>query len=142
VQFEQAVIDEGVGGFPVVEAGHLVGIVTRSDVVRQLSAERTLAEKTSDFYFDERGFHEKEPESLKDVADRVGERLEALTVADVMAKDPRTVPQELVLSDVARRFLEHKVHRFPVTENDRLVGVITTTDLVRLIAHKRIIVRS
>ena len=41
---ERALLDAGVGGFPVVEDGRLVGVVSRSDVVRQLSVEQSLAE--------------------------------------------------------------------------------------------------
>jgi CBS domain-containing protein len=135
---EDELIREKVSGFPVVDAGKLVGVVSRSDVVRQISAEREVAERTSDFYFDETGFYEAKMESFKDVADRVGERLEGLLVADVMVSDPHTVALNQPIIEVAHRFILHHVHRFPVTDRGTLVGIVTTMDLVRLIADQRV----
>lgn len=137
-EFEQRLIEDEVSGFPVVEDGKLVGIVSRSDVVRQICTEREVARQISDFYFDETGFHESPAESLQDVADRVGERLEGLTVAEVMARDPHTASLDQPLSEVARSMSEHHIHRLPVVDQGRLVGIVTAMDLVRLIAQKRV----
>jgi len=136
---ERELLAAGVSGFPVVDDGKLVGVVSRSDVVRQICAEREVAEKTSDFYFDELGFHESAVESFKDLADRVGERIEGLLVSDVMAANPRTIPLSYPISEIARQFAEHRVHRLPVTDQGVLVGIVTTMDLVRLIADRRLV---
>ena len=40
--------------------------------------------------------------------------------------------------DVARRFVNDRVHRYPVTDRGTLVGIVTTMDLVRLIADRRL----
>ena len=53
---EREFLDKQVSGFPVVENNELVGVVSRSDIVRQLAFERRLAETTSDFYWDQAGF--------------------------------------------------------------------------------------
>ncbi len=137
-QFEQQSLAADVGGFPVVDEGRLVGVISRSDVVRQICAEREVASKTSDFYFDETGFHESPMRSSTDIADRIGERLEELTVGDVMAREPLTVSLDHSIDEVAKRFIELRVHRLPVIDAGTLVGIVTTTDLVRLIADQRI----
>jgi predicted transcriptional regulator len=62
-QLEQEFLDKRVSGFPVVDDGQLIGVVSRSDIVRQLEVERQLAENTSDFYWDRSGFHEEPAES-------------------------------------------------------------------------------
>ena len=116
-----------------------MGIVSRSDVVRQLSAEREVAEHTSDFYFDEIHFKERKMESLKDIADRVGERIESLLVRDVMVENPLTTRMDQPISEAARRLVDHRIHRMPVTDAGLLVGIVTTIDLVRLIAERRIV---
>ena len=137
-EFESKVLSEQVSGFPVVDEGRLVGIVSRSDVVRQICEEREVAKNTSDFYFDETGFHESQMTSFNDIADRVGERIEGLCVKDVMVTSPRTVSLDQPIADVARCFSEHGIHRLPVTDRGTLVGIVTTMDLVRLIADKRV----
>src|SRR3972149_5577173 len=75
---EEAFVQQGVGGFPVVDKGELVGIVSRSDIVRQLFVEHHAAESTSDFYLDDDGFHEIPLVTFEQIADRVGQRLEPL----------------------------------------------------------------
>lgn len=137
-ELESAFLEAKVSGFPVVDHGKLVGVVSRSDVVRQICSERDIAERTSDFYFDETGFHEKEMESFTDIADRLGERLEGLSVSDVMARDVRTVRLDHPISEIASQFAKHRVHRLPVTDRGTLVGIVTTMDLVRLIADNRL----
>lgn len=140
--FEERVLADRVSGYPVVDEGHLVGVISRSDVIRQICAERYVAEKTSDFYFDEVGFHEARMMSGEDISDRIGERLEKLCVHDVMVRNPLTVPMNMPIHELARRFTDHHVHRFPVTDRGVLVGIVTTTDLVRWIADKRLVARA
>lgn len=137
-ELEEELVQAAVSGFPVVDEGKLVGVVSRSDVVAKICDERDIATKTSDFYFDETEFYEAKMESFKDVADRVGERLEGLLVKDMMVTSPHTVALDQTLSEAARRFIDHRVHRLPVTDRGTLVGIVTTMDLVRLIADKRI----
>ena len=136
---EDEMLRDGVSGFPVVDDNKLVGVISRSDIVRQLSAERAVAEHTSDFYFDEKGFFERKMESFKDIADRVGERIEGLSVRDVMVKNPLTTRMDQPISETAKSFVEHHIHRLPVTDAGILVGIVTTMDLVRLVAEKRIV---
>ncbi len=135
---ENELLSARVSGFPVVNDNKLVGIVSRSDIVRQLCVERDVARGISDFYFDEKDFFEVEMESLKDIADRVGERIEGLTVKDVMVKNPLTTRLDQPIDEAAKQFVDHRIHRLPVTDRGTLVGIVTTTDLVRLIAEKRI----
>ena len=45
---ERTFLEAGYSGFPVVDGGKLVGVVTRSDVVRRLSVEQNVGEMISD----------------------------------------------------------------------------------------------
>jgi CBS domain-containing protein len=137
-ELEQEFLRAGVSGFPVVDDHALVGVVSRSDIIRKICDERELAKETSDFYFDETGFHELEMNSLKDIADRVGERLETLTVRDVMASKPKTIRSDQKLSEAANKFVDGHIHRLPVIEGDTLVGIVTTMDLVRLVGRRQL----
>ncbi len=137
-ELEQEFIEKLVSGFPVVEAGELVGVVSRSDIVRQLEVERQLAENTSDFYWDRSGFHEEPAESMQQIASRVGQRIEDLRVRDLMSRHLVVVSADDSLSVLAQRFLEHHIHRVLVVEHGHLVGIVSTLDLVKLFADKRV----
>ncbi|MDP6558178.1 MAG: CBS domain-containing protein [Pirellulaceae bacterium] len=135
---EKEFIKEGVGGLPVVDTGKLVGIVSRSDIVRQLVLEHHVAERTSDFYFDDAGFHEIPLVTFDQIADRIGERIERLQVKEVMSHTLVKVSPNESLKMVAQTLADNHVHRVLVTEDDRLLGLVSTLDLVRLIANGRI----
>jgi predicted transcriptional regulator len=135
---EQEFIAQRVGGFPVIAQGRLVGIVSRSDVVRQLTVEHAVAAATSDFYRDETGFHEVPVETLEQLADRVGERIEQLCVRDVMSRQLFKVAPDQPLRFVAQTMVDNHIHRVLVTDDDRLLGLVTALDLVRLVATGRL----
>ncbi len=56
--------------------------------------------------------------------------LEKITVADVMIKAPLSVTPDTAVEDAARLIKENKIGGMPVLEGERLVGVISTLDLV------------
>jgi len=135
---ERRFLSARVTGFPVVEKGRLVGLVSRSDVVRQLEVEQTQAEVVSDYYRD-MGIVRDEPDpDLRAIADRVGQRLEGLKVADVMVHDLITVSPDAPLREVAATLVEHHIHRVPVVEDGRLLGIVSSLDLARLLAEGRL----
>lgn len=84
-------------GFPVVERGNLVGIVTLSDI------------------------HKVSP------IDR-----EAMQVRDVMTRDPITLPTSAPLIDALRIMTTHGIGRIPVVDDGDLVGIVTRTDVLRV----------
>lgn len=140
-ELERRFLAERVSGFPVVENGRLVGVVARSDVVRQICVERSIAEQLSDFYRDEAGFAAPATpvESFTEIALRVGRRIDALTVGDVMSPEPVTVPAGAGVVEVARVMVDRHVHRLPVVEDGRLAGIVSSLDLVRIIAEGRLV---
>jgi predicted transcriptional regulator len=135
---ERAFVESGVTGFPVVDGEQLVGVVSRSDIVRQLDLEHETAERTSDFYCDAAGFHELPAGTAEAISGRVGERMEHLTVAEVMHRQLFAVGPDQPLRSIAERMVDHHIHRVLVTHEGRLLGVITTTDFVRLYAEGRL----
>ena len=48
----------------------------------------------------------------------------------IMKKDIITVSPDVSISDVAKIFVEKRIHRIPVVEKGKLVGIITPTDLL------------
>lgn len=98
----QAFSDSHHRGFPVVSERKLVGIVTRSDLA---DASRLRAKR-----------------SLK---------ASQLCLKDVMTPQPVTVRPTDHLSHILYLLNRFKISRLPVTEGQRLVGIITRADIIR-----------
>jgi CBS domain-containing protein len=130
---EDFLLSKRISGAPVVEEGKVIGIVSRSDVVRCLSLERSLSGLIADGLASP-----EEPATSVRLPTDVEERLTAHTVRDAMVVDPVVVPPDAPIADVARLLHERHIHRVLVTEGATLRGVISTLDLVRLIAAGRL----
>ena len=137
-ELERAFVRAGIWGFPVVDDERVVGVVSRSDIIQQLDLEHQTAKRTSDFYRDANGFHEVPLATGDQIADRVGERMEQLTVQDVMHRQLFAVAPDQPLRAVAQTMVDNDIHRVLVTREGRLIGVISTSDFVRLYAEGRI----
>ncbi|MBW2282401.1 MAG: CBS domain-containing protein [Deltaproteobacteria bacterium] len=132
---QDAFLEKGVSGFPVVDNGRLVGVVSRSDVVRGLAVERSRAGMVSDYYRSSDAVGaEADHASFDAVAAQTGVRVANMTVSDVMAPSPTTVPADQPLREVAQMLVDQHIHRVPVVEGERLVGILTSLDVVRLVA--------
>jgi CBS domain-containing protein len=95
---------------PVVENGQLVGIVTRGDLRGAQPSEAT----TLSIY------------ELNYLVSRV-------TVDQIMTRAPLTVSPTTTIQDAARLMLQHKVAGLPVLDGDNVVGIITESDIFRLV---------
>jgi len=130
---ERALLEARVSGFPVVSNGRLVGVISRSDIVRQLAVEQSVAEITSGYQLGLDTTPEiPDPEVI---GEAVGRRMEDLRIEDVMVRAWIGVPPDAPLRDVARRLVEHRIHRLLVVEDDRLLGIVTSLDIVRVVAE-------
>ena len=134
-QLERELLRWRIGAMPVVErGGKLVGIVSRSDVVRQLCLERSLGEAMADAYRDQTDARfAAQAESA--LAGAIGQRMERLRVRDVMICDVVTVSPELPVAKAAQLLIERHIHRLPVVEGDKLVGIVSSLDFTRIVAE-------
>jgi CBS domain-containing protein len=68
-----------------------------------------------------------------------GERkvLDVFAVKEVMTTDVVTTSPDTPLAEAARVMLERKIGALPVTENGKLVGLVTESDFVALAARSR-----
>jgi CBS domain-containing protein len=95
---------------PVVEDDRLVGIVTWGDLrAAQPSAATTLS------VYEWRAL------------------LDQVPVAQCMTHDPITIAQDAPVLEAAQHMLAHRIGGLPVVEDGRVVGVITESDLFRLL---------
>ena len=133
---EQAFEEAGVSGFPVVQAGR---IVSRSDVVRRLGDKTGDAPRLSTFYADLASFEaENVAERFAEAAARGGQSADQLRVRDLMTESAITVAPDTSLDDVARALVAHHIHRVLVTDEGTLVGIVSSLDLVKLMAEEKV----
>jgi len=57
-----------------------------------------------------------------------------MMVRDIMTPRPLTVSSDADVREAAQQMLYAEVHRLFVTSGNQLVGVISTTDIVRAVA--------
>jgi len=121
-----------VGALPVVgRDSQLEGIVSRMDVLRRFSLEQSLAE-LADSDFDQTLGVEDDDDSLTAIGAEVGRRLSMIRAHDIMVTDVVTIGPEEPVEEAARRMLERRIHRLPVVEQDRLVGIVSAFDFMQL----------
>jgi CBS domain-containing protein len=72
--------------------------------------------------------------TVRDLANRVVAegRTPEDPVATVMTPDPATLPASALVADLLRLMLDRGISHVPLVEEDRLVGMVTSTDLTRL----------
>ena len=127
---EDFLISKRISGVPVIERGALVGIISRSDVVRSLSLERSLSGLIAAAFE-----NPEEGTPPVELPPRLQPALAARTVREAMVADPVTVSPDTAIGEVARLLHTRHIHRVLVTEGKAVRGVISTLDLVRLVAE-------
>ena len=96
---------------PVVDAdGRLLGIVTEGDINRVSDSHVTDVRDYSLYH-----------------------RVADLPIGEIMTRAVVTVTPDTPIMEVARLLLDHRIGGVPVMEDGRVVGVITESDLFRLI---------
>jgi CBS domain-containing protein len=141
-ELEAVLLDAGVGGAPVVEDGRVVGIISRSDIVKQAN----VAESVAGYALDDAGSRSlgadaaaRGPATTPLQRERiVGGWLAQASVRDAMTDRVVAVAPGATLREVASLLASQKVHRVLVMRGTELLGVITAVDIVRLVADGRI----
>ena len=119
-----------ISGAPVVDAqGHLVGVVSMTDVGRHLAEPSEFASPRPS------GFYRETTVDLEDLGQRYIEA-RAVSVREVMTPAIHQVPATASVVEAARIMLEHRIHRLVVTERKEPVGIITSMDLLRIVAEQ------
>jgi acetoin utilization protein AcuB len=101
--------DEEVRRLPVVADNELVGILTLSDILQAM------------------------PPPIDDADMETRLEVTGRTVADIMSYDPITVNPEDTVQEAAERMLEYQVSGLPVVQDGEVVGIITESDIFRII---------
>jgi CBS domain-containing protein len=116
-------LDNHISGLPVTDASdHVVGVITEMDLLR------------------EDGRSAKGSPWLQMVAGTDGltgdpARLGARKVHEIMSREPITVAAIAPIAEACRLLAQHRIKRLPVVGNNKLVGIIGRSDVVRAFAQ-------
>ncbi len=74
--------------------------------------------------------------SYADVVEREADNVESIvfnmfSIRQVMTKDVVVINPETTIKETAEILSKNEFHALPVCENDNLVGIVTTTDLIK-----------
>ena len=109
-EFARICSEDNVSGAPVTRVdGSLVGIVSKTDLIRRFLDEHPRL-----------GAPEESPPWDSDIRQ----------VGDIMQAEVLTVVPETPLREIAERMSADRVHRVVVMEHDKLVGIVTSIDLL------------
>lgn len=155
-----------IGGAPVVEGDTVVGVLSANDILEFESV--TPAPESNHEVEDEEGEEERMsaeewtegdelsssyftdwwPNEGPDVAERMsssrGPQWDLLadhSVGEAMSRTVCTVDANMEVSNAAQRMLAAGAQRALVTEAGALAGIVTTTDILRAVAERRLMVR-
>ncbi len=98
---------------PVVSGDNLVGIVSWNDMLRI-------------------SFGEIETQDGKTVDNLLDHQYQ---LSDVMHKNPTTMSVHGTVRDAARILGSNNFHSLPVVDGEKLVGIVTSTDLINFLAN-------
>jgi CBS domain-containing protein len=125
-------VENGISGAPVTsEDGKLVGVVSLTDIVRHSSLPGTDYRLNSPHDYYRHGLeHQYAKEDIRSL--NIG--TEALdTVRDIMTPMIFDVTEDMKVKQVADTMIRGRIHRVFVTRKEKLTGVITTVDMLKVI---------
>lgn len=131
-ELAQFLVDKAITGAPVKnEAGKLIGVVSLTDIVRHDSlAEMELrADEPHDYYM--HGWEDRlTPEDLSSF--HIAEKPQVY-VRDIMTPMIFKVDEHTSIQEVADTMIGGRIHRLLVTRESRVVGIVTTMDMLKAI---------
>ena len=118
--------ENDISGAPVVdETGAVLGVVSQTDLVRSRrdppSGGIPLYHRELDGAASSLGIHFEESDSTR--------------VERIMTPGAISFDQETPVEDLADAMLERHIHRVLITRGERLVGIVTTMDLLRALVE-------
>ena len=99
---------------PVVSGEKLIGIISWNDFMRISFGE----------------FGNQDSRGLDEILDHT------YKIHDVMTSNPVTIAANATIRDAARLLGSGDFHALPVVDGDQLVGIITSSDLIRFLADQ------
>lgn len=113
IETHQLMDKENIRRLPVVDGDELIGMVSLSDI---LEAKPSKAKPLSVW--------------------ELNYLLANLHIEDIMTENPLTLSPDDRVATAAKIMLEQKLGGIPVTDHGKLVGIITETDIFRMLVNE------
>ncbi len=147
-----------VSGAPVISGGRVVGVLSATDIlqfVAEHSMERIEQPESVDAWTPEEEedgpaafFDDLPDDATTDLADLLeldregtGDLLSTHRVDDVMTRSLISMTSETDVPAAADYMRRTGVHRILVVDDDALVGILSSMDVVRAVAEQKVVVR-
>ena len=99
---------------PVIDKqGELIGILSSSDVLKAFISKIPLLDRADE-------------ETIN----------KHISVGELMTPDPLSVDEAMTIKEAAELFTNHNFQSLPVVTNGKLMGIVTTRDLIKLLSKK------
>ena len=131
-ELSQFLIDREISGAPVVdEAGKLIGVVSLTDIVRHdsFSELELRADEPHDYYL--HGWENRL--TADDLSSFHVEEKSQVAVQEIMTPFLFKISENTPIREIANIMIDGLIHRLLVTHNDKIVGIVTTMDLLKVI---------
>ena len=135
-ELANVLVENEISGAPVEDrSGKLVGVVSLTDIAAALAEDEELEGESErgDFFLSE---WEDDGMSREEI-EELGLDEAELTVAEIMTPEVFTVREDTPVSEIAEAMIQNHVHRILVTREDRVVGIISTSDLLGLLVEEK-----
>lgn len=154
----EVLVNRRITGAPVVSGDSVVGVVSATDILDYAASSPGVPTVQADDGYGEAGVEPEAPDDedieamryftdlWSDVGGDVLERFKAANspewdrldehgVAEIMTRRVAAIEPDVEIDAAADRMLSTGIHRLLVMEGERLVGVVTSTDFVRVVAR-------
>jgi CBS domain-containing protein len=123
--------EKQISGAPVVDRdGRLVGVVSVTDVAEGDAERPDIVGDRSDPDLALREWEERmNPEDVRPLHIESDD----LLVRDIMTPTVYTIPEDTPVAKIAQTMVAGRIHRLLVTRGRRVVGIVTSLDLVKLL---------
>ncbi|HEU5001621.1 MAG TPA: CBS domain-containing protein [Actinomycetota bacterium] len=108
-------------GIPVVdEAGRVIGVVSETDLLVKTLREDDLRSRLDVVTNRSREERRRHPGG---------------TAADIVTREPITVPEQMPVTELARLMLRQEIHRLSLVRDGRCVGIVTRNDVLKVFSR-------
>jgi len=124
--------ENNISGAPILEGEKLVGIISEADLLRLL-----IVPKKGDLWLPSPFEVIEIPireliswEETKRMLSDVG----STKLEEIMTKDVHTISSKASIEEASEHMIRHRINRLPVTEYNRVVGIVTRGDIIKGLA--------